>query len=192
MSNFENKGQKWKLTTGQISGITLLGSSSLYRYVRDFPEFFSPTAKQHIKGRRWTQEDLEKLQAIRCLYHERTGKEKIRELIVGGWRLQDNEAWTRELQSRLIESTLATYAEMEEISKQAIKAVNEAMEELRTLEYNDKIFRELVVKVWDLEEEWKYFEKGLILRGIVRDARKRGYWIYPEGLHLVAHKPKNY
>ncbi len=132
------------------------------------------------------------LQAIRCLYHERTGKEKIREMIAGGWRLQDNEAWTRELQSRLIESTLAAYAEMEEISKQAIKAVSEAMDELRTLEYNDKIFRELVVKVWDLAEEWKYFEKGLILRGVVKEARKKGYWKYPEGLHLVAHKPKSY
>lgn len=121
----QKKWRKSNLTTGQISGLTLVGHGSLYRYVREFPDFFSPTAKQHKRGRRWTQEDLEMVQAIRCLFHERTGAAKIREMLAAGWRLQDNPAFTREMQSRLIEATLAAAADAEQIATKAKKVIED-------------------------------------------------------------------
>jgi hypothetical protein len=185
MSKFKNEGQKWQFTTGQISGMTLLGASSLYRYVRDFPEFFSPTAKQHIKSRRWTQKDLEMLHSIRCLYHERTGKEKIREMIAGGWRLQDNQAWTRELQSRLIEMTLAAYADAKEISKQAINAIDDLQTKTLVAEYNNEQFSKLWILVMDLQDEWRALEYEMKLRGRVRKSFKPRWHGEPPTLYLA-------
>ena len=124
-AKIQKKWRKSNLTTGQISGLTMVGHGSLYRYVKEFADFFSPTAKQHERGRRWTQEDLDVVFAIRGLYHERAGSAKIREMLAGGWRLQDNPAFTREMQSRLIESAIATAAEAQEITEEALKAVKE-------------------------------------------------------------------
>jgi hypothetical protein len=185
MSNMEKEGKKRKFTTGEIRGITLVGASSLYRYVRDFPKFFSFTAKQHIKGRRWNQEDLEMIHAIRSLYHDRTGKEKIREMIKGGWRLQDNEAWTRELQSRLIEMTYAAYADAKEISKQAINAIDDLQMKTSVAEYNNEQFSKLWILVMDLQDEWRALEYEMEIRGRVRKSFKPRWHGEPPTLYLT-------
>lgn len=65
------------------------------------------------------------VQAIRCLFHERTGAAKIREMLAAGWRLQDNPAFTREMQSRLIEATLAAAADAEQIATKAKKVIED-------------------------------------------------------------------
>jgi hypothetical protein len=73
-------------TTGQVLGITLLHRMSVYRYVKDFPTYFSPTAQQHKKGRRWNLNDLEILQAIKYLHHMNYSKQDIQEILSSGWR----------------------------------------------------------------------------------------------------------
>ena len=191
MSDLENKTTEVKnqprkktFSSGQVSGITELHRQSLYRYVKDFPEFFSETARQHKQGRRWTREDLEMIQAIRCLYHERTGKEKIREMIKGGWRLVDSLPWTRELQSRLIEMTLAAYEESKEISNQAIESIDDLQYKTSVAEGNNKSFAALWIQVQDLKDEWKALEDELRIRGRVRKSFKPRWHGEPPTLFL--------
>jgi hypothetical protein len=74
-------------TTGQVSGATWLHPSTLYRFTRDFPQYFSEAAKGHgARGRRWNQSDFEVIEAIRMLHHSRLGKVAIEEQLAMGWR----------------------------------------------------------------------------------------------------------
>jgi len=124
------------LTTGQISGLTMVGYMSLYRYVRDFPEFFSPPARQHKRGRRWTVADLELVQGIRYLYHERKGKNNIRQMLKDGWRPEANSAYHFETLTRLIEATLAVSEDAKRIVKDAQRAIDD-VKFLKKLSYED-------------------------------------------------------
>jgi len=167
----ENKKPRTEFTTGQTSGFSRIGFKTLYNYVRTFPEFFSPTVRQHTPGRRWTQADLEMVQAIRCLYHERTGTEKIRELIAGGWRLEDNHPWTKELISRLIESILAVSTDAKE-SAQEVITLKRLLEERKR---DNREFQELWIKVRDLEHEWEVMQKAWRLRTVITKAVRKKY-----------------
>lgn len=111
--------------TGQLSGITRIGYASLYRYVRDYREFFSPTARKNTRGRRWTHNDLDIVQAIRYLSHERTGKEKIKEMLKSGWRPVANAAYDRETVARLIEAVLASNEQANKLVKSLQKEVDD-------------------------------------------------------------------
>lgn len=173
-----------ELTTSQVSGLTLVGASSLYRYTRDFSNFFSPGAKQHKKGRRWTLDDLELIQAILTLHHQRVGTARISELLAEGWRVEFNPYYTRELIARLVEVTLSAYEETKEVTARAMAAIEESRRQSKAAEYNDRLFRELCTIVWDLQEGQKWVEKHMKLTGLIREAKKKGEWVYPEGMHL--------
>ena len=111
------------LTSGQISGMAGIGKMSLYHYVKDFPEFFTDSAKKHKKGRRWSLSDFEVVQAIRYLYHERKGKEFVRETLAAGWRPAVNPAYSSETLARLINQVLSSSEQSEETLKDAHKAI---------------------------------------------------------------------
>jgi len=154
---------KVNLTTGQISGLTLLSLASLHRYVKEFPEFFSSTAKQHKRGRRWTQSDLEMVVAIRNLYHEHAGSEKIRAKLAGGWRAQDDLAYKRELLSRLVEAAMTSAADSKKIVAEAQKLIKDNKftatlthddhRELYTLKHQ---IGEIEVRIEKIERKLKY------------------------------------
>lgn len=114
-----------KFKTGQLSGITRIGYTSLYRYVKDYREFFSQGVRRDKRGRRWSLDDLEIVQAIRYLSHERTGKEKIREMLKSGWRPVTNAAYDRETVARLVEAVLATNEQANKLVKSLQKEVDE-------------------------------------------------------------------
>jgi DNA-binding transcriptional MerR regulator len=175
----EKKKPKRELTTGQASGLTRIGRKTLYNYVRTYPEFFSSTVRQHSPGRRWTQEDLEMVQAIRCLHHERAGTEKIRELIAGGWRLQDDPSGSRELTARLIESILGAYADLKESSNQVVILKNIIEQQRR----ENEEFQELWIRVRDLEHEWEVMQKAWRLRTVITKAVKKKYHGEPPELY---------
>lgn len=172
-------------TTGQVSGITQVGRQSLYRYVKEFGEFFSKTATQHKQGRRWTQMDIETIHAIRCLYHDHTGTEAIREMIKGGWKLTDNEAWSRELQSRLIEMVIEANTNAEIISRQAINAINDLQSKTDVVEANQKVFADLWLQVQDLKAEWEALEGELLIKGRMSKKYKPRYRQKPPQLFLM-------
>jgi hypothetical protein len=178
------KSEKSKrlLTTGQISGITRVGFRTLQIYVSTFPEFFGPGVAKRTRGRRWTQEDLELVQAIRCLYHERAGTRKIRELIAGGWRLENDQAWTRELMGRLIEKILEVYEDLKN-STQEVITLKRILEERQR---DNKAFQELWIRQGDLEHEWEVMQKAWRLRTVITKAVKKKYHgqlpeLYPPG-----------
>jgi hypothetical protein len=152
--------------------------------VKNFPDFFSPGAKQHKKGRRWTPDDLEKVYAIACLYHQRTGTARIREMLAEEWRVEFNPHYTRELIARLVEVTLSAYEDSKVVSEKAMVAIEESRRQSRAAAYNDKLFTEMCIIVWDLQEGQKWVEKHMKITGLIREAKKKGEWKYPEGLHL--------
>jgi DNA-binding transcriptional MerR regulator len=167
-------------TTGQMSGLTGIGRQSLYRYVKIYGEFFSETARQHKQGRRWTHDDILVASAIRALHHEKLGEKNIREKLKSGWKLSDNEAWSKELQSRLIDTVLEAYAHAEEISRQAIAAINDLELKTQVAEYNNKTFAELWIGFKDLQEEYRILELELRKRGMVpRQIKQRWYGEIP-------------
>lgn len=55
----------------------------MQRYIRDYKEFFSPTARQSIRGRKFTDKDLKVLFATRHLYFQRCRPEEIRAALAG-------------------------------------------------------------------------------------------------------------
>jgi DNA-binding transcriptional MerR regulator len=182
-SKMENKKKETVFTSGQASGFTQVGLQSLRNYVNEFPEFFSPGVKQHKQGRRWTPGDIEMVQAIRCLKHERAGTKKIRDLIAGGWRLQDNQAWTKELISKLIESVLARELMGKELESQ-VASLERIIERSKR---DDEEFKKLWIAVMDMQEEWKLTQKAIGVRTpIVKAMRfKKRYHgklpdLYPE------------
>lgn len=175
MSFVGNKAKKRTYTTGQMSGISGLHRQTLYRYVRDFGEYFTETARQHKQGRRWEFSDVEVARAIRGLYHEGASKEKIKGMLKGGYRLADNEAWTRELQSKLIEIAFAANANADDISRQAIAAINDLENKTFFVEWNLKAFQELWITVHDLIDEVEAIEHLESITGKVKRSVGKKY-----------------
>ena len=165
------KHRSTDLTTGQISAIIRIGFQSLYVYVRTFPEFFSESARKHTQGRKWTIEDLEMVQSIRCLYHERTGTEKIRELLASGWRLQNVQIWTKELISLLLDQTLVSQEEARLATREVITLKQILQERKR----NNKEFQEMWIQLRDLQHEWVVMQKAWRLRTVITKAVKKKY-----------------
>lgn len=195
MSKTEKASQIRKFTTGQVSGIASVGHQSLRNYVKQFPEFFSDTAKQHKQGRRWSLDDVAMVRGIAALYHERTGTAKIRELLAGGWRLYDNEAWVKELQSKLIEMTLMAYADSEEISRQAVAAIDDLQGKSGMAEWNVKAFQALWITVHDLVEEVKAIKQVEGITGKVELKLGRRWHGNPPDLYQIVPlhgTPKDY
>lgn len=73
--------------TAVVVAITEIPPMSIYHYTKTFGEFFSATAAQHKRGRRWAQADVNLLLSIQCLFHKREGREKIRQELASGWRI---------------------------------------------------------------------------------------------------------
>jgi DNA-binding transcriptional MerR regulator len=134
------------LSTGQLSGITRVSYMALYRYVRDYSEFFSDTAKQHKRGRRWTMADLEVVQAIRYLQHERTPKAEIHRLLSSGWRPPANSAFNMETLTRLIEVTLAS-------AEQSTKMVNDVQKAVEGIKHYKSVVTENSMELVEIKKE---------------------------------------
>jgi hypothetical protein len=80
------------LTTGQLVGATWLDQSTVYRYLSEFGDYFSDTAKRPGRGKRWTQQDLQTVQALRSLHHAHQGRDVIIECLKNNWRPPDGSA----------------------------------------------------------------------------------------------------
>jgi len=66
------------LSTGQVSGATEIPDSTMRRYIRELPEFFSDDAKRDTKGRRYTERDIDFMLAIRGYCNRGLSFEEIR------------------------------------------------------------------------------------------------------------------
>jgi hypothetical protein len=168
-------------TTGQISGISGLGRQCLYRYVKDFGEFFSDTARQHKQGRRWTGADLELVESIHALHSKRSTNPKIRELLQGGWRLLDDRAGAREFISGLVDMVFVAMQQSEDIAKEAMAAMGDLQRKTRVVEINNKAFQELWIQLHDIRVEFYELERELRIRtGIVKKVKPKWHGDPPE------------
>jgi len=77
-------------TTGQVSGMTGLAFMTLYRYVKLFGEFFGPNVQKHIRGRRWSDDDVTIALSIQALFNRRTGEDGIRQALRDGYKLDQS------------------------------------------------------------------------------------------------------
>lgn len=105
-------------------------------------------------------------------------------MLAGGWRVEINPYQTRELIARLVEATLEAVEDSNDLYKRVEEAIEESEKQSAAAERNDAYFRELCRMVWDLQEGQKWVEKVMKIKGLVREAKKKGDWEYPEGLHL--------
>lgn len=151
---------KREFTTGQVSGITWTSPPTLYRYVRDFPQFFSPSARKHTKGRRWTLDDLDTIQAIRTLHHSRTGHDKTIEILTSGWRPAINSEAEREQYSRVAEE-LFKIAEQTKEKLTNHQVSHDFISDRITHEIKSiyEMIAELQVRVQQLENKRGLFER---------------------------------
>jgi hypothetical protein len=156
---------RYDLTTAQVSYFTKLTTTSLYAYVRIFSQYFSEGANIHTAKRRWTQEDLEIVWAIKSLYGRRLGKEKIKEMLATGWRQLE----TKELMALLIEETLAAKEEM----AQKAKEVNTLKKILEERKQDTKVVQELWIRIRDLQHEFEMVERAWKVRTVVTRAMKK-------------------
>lgn len=168
---FERKRRNTDLTTGQVAAILHVSTQSLFYYVRNFRQYFSESAGQRTQGRHWTVEDLELVQLIRSLYHERAGTEKIHELLSSGWRLQNTQLWTRELITILLDETLTAQEEARDSAGEVI-TLKRILEERKR---NNDEFQKMWIRLGDLENEWKITQKALKLRGVIVEATRKKY-----------------
>lgn len=151
-----------KLTTGQVSTFAHISPQSLYIYLKEFSEFFSPstqTDRPGPPGRSWSEEDLMLVQAIRFFHHQKIPAGRIRELLAHGFRLE-NEPWTAELISMLISESLAAAAD----AKKAFQEAGTLKKILADRGRQNTEFKLLWIQVQDLRWELKAYEKGLGMR----------------------------
>ena len=167
-SRTELIAKKSNMTTNQVANFTRVSCHTLYVYVRTFPEFFSPSARKPTSGRRWTLEDLEMIQAIRSLYQERAGSEKIRELLAGGWKLQNVQIWTKQFMALMMEQNLITQEELKEATKETV----ELKRMIEARQRDEQEFQALWIRVRDLEAEWKVYQKAMGIRTPIVKALK--------------------
>lgn len=142
-----------QFTTGQLSGITRISYISLYRYVRNYPEFFSDGVRRHRRGRRWNPSDLAMVQAIRYLLHERKSKAEVKQILRDGFKLQLDSTFTVEAFSRLFEATLALADHSEKLVHDAQRAIDD-VKFLHTLTIEQRVqIADMSTKVRQLEHE---------------------------------------
>ena len=72
-------------TSGIVVGMTNIPACTIQRYIRDFGSYFSDTARQKHRGRRYLPSDVRTLLMIRHLYNERTPKKEIVAALSGKW-----------------------------------------------------------------------------------------------------------
>lgn len=142
-------------TTGQVLGITLLHRMSVYRYVKEFQTFFSPTAQQHTKGRRWTLNDLEVLQAIKYLRHMHSSKEDIQEILSSGWRPAIKTIYD-------LERIAIYFDELFAFSEETKEALKEIKKQLAIVQSNNRRSATLEVSVSHQAERLYVFHQELL------------------------------
>jgi len=140
-------------TTGQVLGITLLHRMSVYRYVKDFQHFFSPGAQQHKKGRRWTLNDLETLQAIKYLHHVHNSKTEIQEILTAGWRPAIKPIYDLETIALYFDEIFAYSQEAKEVTKEIKEQLAIVQSNNRRASTLEQSVSNMSKRLWDINQE---------------------------------------
>lgn len=136
----------FSLTTGQICGLTHIPLKTLQRYVHDFREFFSESAQKPTKGRRFTQQDTEKLLLIRRLYFERTTPDRIRAALAGDWSPPAKPMYDTLDALNLVEAARQEKERSKDYSKKAAYEAQQAQFAVNGADHTLRRFREVIEK----------------------------------------------
>ena len=103
-------------TTGQASGLAMIPPKTLARYVKTFPEHFSPEARQPDRGRRYSPQDVKTFILIRHLYSDRKNADDIRAALSGDWMPEALPRYDLENLLTLENQTRAQVAQVEKLA----------------------------------------------------------------------------
>jgi hypothetical protein len=163
------KAEKKPLPTGQVLAIMGLKYRTLYNYLHDFGEFFSDEARAAKRGKRWTAEDISKIQVIRHLHSERRGKEDIRAALADGYKPPLDGLYKPEDINRLIEAAWLLLEQAEQrldITEKLFKRCEFCEFDAR---YNVNKFLETIYRYKEFEHELKQIK---MIVGPLKDTHK--------------------
>jgi hypothetical protein len=103
------------LPTGHVLAVLQVSYRTLYNYLHDYPEAFSESARAPKKGKRFTSDDVAKIQTIRHLHSERKGHEEIAKALSSGYVAPLEGHYSPEDANRLIEASWVMLQEANDI-----------------------------------------------------------------------------
>lgn len=140
-------------TTGQASGITEIPIRTMQDYVQDFRECFSETARQPLKGRRFTDADIDALRTIREMREDRESDDDIRKVLTGEVQRRlahkYEESKVRQMAVRFMEvyeKAMETQKDYERMLRQAYDEMGKIREENRQIRADTKTWNDRVNK----------------------------------------------
>ncbi len=127
--------------TRTVEGMTRIPIRTIQDYVREFRDYFSETARQPSKGRRFTDGDIDKLQTIQRLRADRVRDEEIRKVLSGEVTLklahQFNENEVKDFAARALEY----FENANDTLRRAKQLVRNANAQLEQLEKEKELLR---------------------------------------------------
>lgn len=146
-------------STGQVSGLLGIPPVTLQRYIREFKEYFSETARQPDRGRRYTSADLNHLVRIRQMHTKHSGHDQIAQALADNQIAPedltvDNIFTVLEIANTALASTDKNAAKVEALTRQAawkgpeyINLLAEMRKAIRELRYEQEILRFEMVRL---------------------------------------------
>lgn len=146
--------------TRTVEGQTSIPIRTIQDYVRDFRDHFSETARKPSKGRRFTDDDIDKLQTIQRLRAERVADEEIRKVLTGEKPLKLAHQFSETEVKNFAARALEYFEYANDALKRAHQLVKEANAKITTLEQERELlrkdYRALRDRV-DRLKEWQVF-----------------------------------
>ena len=112
-------------SVGRTSGITAIPYQTLWRYVKEFKEYFSVSA-QKSTGKRFTPQDIDKLLLIRHLHYERVDPDRIKAALRGEWVPVAKPQYNTQDALQIVQAAQERFEAIGEHVKQARQAASEA------------------------------------------------------------------
>lgn len=142
-------------TSGIVVGMTNIPACTIQRYVRDFGSFFSETAQQKHRGRRYLPDDVRTILMIRHLYNERTPKQKIIAALSGEWSPPAMPRYDIDDASKIIAGARDILLETKKYSKRADAQVSRAT---YATSYLYEIHKRLEKRISKIEDDIKHLK----------------------------------
>jgi len=143
-------------SSGMVVGMTGIPACTIRRYIRDFRSFFSLSAQQPNRGRRYTSDDIRMLLSIRHLYAERKSKDKIIAALEGKWTPPAMPRYDIEDATKIIAGAKEILRETKKFSDKAEVQVQRAT---YATSYLYKSLRNLEDRLEKIEDELSHLKK---------------------------------
>lgn len=118
-------------TAGRASGATDIPLVTMRRYVNEFSEHFSESARISSRGRRYSDKDIELLLKIRLLYGRGLNQREVAKVLDGNW---DPEGMTQ----REIGQAALLIKNAAELHEKAETVLRNMRSELQSMDHNNK------------------------------------------------------